>query len=111
MAYDVWQTCVFVPGLSRGECASWVQAWGSIGAVLVAVLIPPIVERRKAIRKATFIVGNVRTIVQTLASRKLQVDLLTVSGMLSGLRSAETSHGTVNYSALPLTKAVALNGL
>lgn len=36
MAYDLWQSCVLVPGFSRSECASWVQAWGSIGAILMA---------------------------------------------------------------------------
>lgn len=39
MPHDVWQTCFFVPGLTRSECASWVQAWGSIGAVLVAIWV------------------------------------------------------------------------
>lgn len=34
MAYDLWQSCVLVPGFSRSECASWVQAWGSIGAIV-----------------------------------------------------------------------------
>lgn len=34
MAYEIWQSCVLIPGFSRGECASWVQAWGSIGAIL-----------------------------------------------------------------------------
>jgi hypothetical protein len=37
MAYEVFETCMLVPGLSRAECASWVQAWGSIAAILVAV--------------------------------------------------------------------------
>ena len=39
MAYEVWQTCLFVPGLSRSECASWVQAWGSIAAIVAAVWV------------------------------------------------------------------------
>lgn len=34
MDYKVWETCSLLPfGLSRGECASWVQAWGSILAI------------------------------------------------------------------------------
>lgn len=37
MAYDVWQTCMLVPGISERDCASWVQAWGSIAAILAAV--------------------------------------------------------------------------
>lgn len=35
MDYKVWETCFLLPfGLSRGECASWVQAWGSILAIV-----------------------------------------------------------------------------
>lgn len=38
MAYNVMETCMLVSmGLTRSECASWVQAWGSIGAILMAV--------------------------------------------------------------------------
>lgn len=36
MAYEIWESCVLIPGFSRSECASWVQAWGSIGAILAA---------------------------------------------------------------------------
>lgn len=40
MAYDVWQTCMLVDmGLTRGECASWVQGWGTVVAVLASGLI------------------------------------------------------------------------
>jgi hypothetical protein len=39
MAYDIWQSCALVPGFSRAECASWVQAWGSIGAILGAAAV------------------------------------------------------------------------
>lgn len=35
MDYKVWETCFLLPfGLTRGECASWVQAWGSILAIV-----------------------------------------------------------------------------
>ena len=37
MAYNVWETCLLIPGFSRGECASWVQADGAILALLVAI--------------------------------------------------------------------------
>ncbi|OCS47933.1 hypothetical protein [Ralstonia pickettii] len=34
MNYNVWETCLLLPfGLNRAECASWVQAWGSILAI------------------------------------------------------------------------------
>jgi hypothetical protein len=39
MAYDLWNTCMLVPGLKSAECASWVQAIGSIAAILVAVAV------------------------------------------------------------------------
>lgn len=39
MTYDVLESCMLIPGFSRGECASWVQAWGSVAAVLIAVWI------------------------------------------------------------------------
>lgn len=37
MAYEIGQTCMLINiGLSRSECASWVQAWGAIVALAVA---------------------------------------------------------------------------
>jgi hypothetical protein len=39
MEYEVWQSCLLVPGLSRSECASRVQAWGSIAAIVAAVWV------------------------------------------------------------------------
>lgn len=39
MIYDIWSTCMLVPGFSRSECASWVQAWGSVLAILAAPAI------------------------------------------------------------------------
>lgn len=40
MAYVISETCMLVNlGLTRGECASWVQAWGSILAIVVAILV------------------------------------------------------------------------
>lgn len=39
MAYNVWETCLLVPGFSRGECASWVQAIGSIAAVVGTLVV------------------------------------------------------------------------
>ncbi|MBK6007626.1 hypothetical protein JJB11_16120 [Ramlibacter ginsenosidimutans] len=39
MAYDIFQSCMLVPGLSRSECASWVQAWGSLIAIGAAFIV------------------------------------------------------------------------
>lgn len=35
-------------GLSRAECASWVQAWGAVGAILVSTLVAILVARKQA---------------------------------------------------------------
>lgn len=43
-------TCFLVPGISRGECASWVQAWGSIVAIIAAagiVFVQHVLDRRR----------------------------------------------------------------
>jgi hypothetical protein len=39
MTYEVINTCLLVPGIAVSACASWVQAWGSIGAICAAVWI------------------------------------------------------------------------
>jgi len=40
MAYDLWQSCMLLPvDFKRSDCASWVQAWGSISAIAFAILI------------------------------------------------------------------------
>jgi hypothetical protein len=40
MAYEVCQTCLLLPvDLNSGECAAWVQAFGSIAAIVAAIWI------------------------------------------------------------------------
>jgi hypothetical protein len=39
MTYNVWDTCMLVPGFSRAECANWVQAIVSVGAVVVTGIL------------------------------------------------------------------------
>lgn len=34
---DIWQTCFLISGVKVGDCAAWIQAVGSIFAILVAV--------------------------------------------------------------------------
>lgn len=34
-----WESCMLVRGLSPSECASWVQAWGTVAAIVVTVLV------------------------------------------------------------------------
>ncbi|MEZ2297289.1 hypothetical protein [Variovorax sp. RCC_210] len=45
-----WGTCMLVRGLNPSECASWVQAWGSIGAILAAVMVA-FVQHRQNLRQ------------------------------------------------------------
>ena len=34
-----WESCLAVRGLNPSECASWVQAWGTIGAIGAAFVV------------------------------------------------------------------------
>lgn len=52
MEYTVFQTCMLFPGVSRGECASWFQAWGSIGAIAVAMFAVHWAHQLQAKQKA-----------------------------------------------------------
>lgn len=40
MAYEIWETCMLVPGINKSNCSGWVQAWGSIIGLAVAVGVP-----------------------------------------------------------------------
>lgn len=52
MDYSILETCMLFPGVSRGECASWVQAWGSIGAILGAMFAVHWAHRLQSRQKA-----------------------------------------------------------
>lgn len=39
MAYNIWDTCFFVPGLKVSDCASWIQAWGTVLAIGGAIWV------------------------------------------------------------------------
>ena len=45
-----WESCMSVRGLDPSECASWVQAWGTVFAILVSVLIAVGVQHLEARR-------------------------------------------------------------
>lgn len=40
MAYEVLETCMLVPGISTANCSGWVQAWGSLVGLAVAIAVP-----------------------------------------------------------------------
>lgn len=52
MPYIILDSCMLVPGLSSSECASWVQAWGSIGAIAGAMFAVHWSHRLQARQKA-----------------------------------------------------------
>lgn len=74
MEYDIWQTCMLLPvNLNRGECASWVQAWGSIGAIVGAFSLAQWNEHRAlrsrrevAVRKARSFAASMGAVADTV---------------------------------------------
>jgi hypothetical protein len=48
MSYEIVQTCMLVPDIDADSCASWVQAWGSICALAVAIGVGWYQARRSA---------------------------------------------------------------
>ena len=46
MTYNLWDSCLLVPGFSRSGCASWVQAIGSILAICAAAAIAYVQHRQ-----------------------------------------------------------------
>ena len=40
MAYEILNTCMLIPGISEGDCAGWVQAWGSMIGLGIAIGVP-----------------------------------------------------------------------
>lgn len=40
MAYEILETCMLVPNVSKANCSGWVQAWGSIIGLAVAIGVP-----------------------------------------------------------------------
>ena len=52
MEYNILETCMLFPGVSRSDCASWVQAWGSIGAIVGAMFAVHWAHRLQSRQKA-----------------------------------------------------------
>jgi hypothetical protein len=68
MTYNVLETCMLFPGVNASDCASWVQAWGSIGAILVAVWVAHSQDRRSRRFRIETAVRESRTFVGALAA-------------------------------------------
>jgi hypothetical protein len=52
MGIDFYSSCMFFWTLKASDCAAWVQAWGSIGAILVGFGAASIAVRRAARQRA-----------------------------------------------------------
>ncbi|WP_218511977.1 hypothetical protein [Variovorax sp. dw_308] len=46
-----WESCMLVRGLNPSECASWVQAWGAIAAIIASAAVVLLVQRHEAQRE------------------------------------------------------------
>lgn len=66
MTYSIVETCLFLPGLSSSECASWVQAWGSIGAIAGAMYAVHWAHRLQAKQRAREAYGSYTQFLEVL---------------------------------------------
>lgn len=87
MVNNVWQTCMLVDmGLTRSECASWVQAWGSIIAILASGLIAWI--QIHAARRATLRAQRERALATvdavTQLARSFSLQMASLAAQLDG---------------------------
>lgn len=61
-------SCVFVSGLSSAECASWVQAWGSVLAIFAAALLVYVQHRQEISRERNHALDETRRLLSLLSS-------------------------------------------
>jgi hypothetical protein len=47
VTYEIFNTCMLIPGISTDDCSGWVQAWGSIIAIGFAAWIAGKEDRRR----------------------------------------------------------------
>lgn len=53
MVYNVFETCMLVPHVSAANCAGWVQAWGSLIAICIAIWVPFALRQQELRQKRT----------------------------------------------------------
>jgi hypothetical protein len=71
---SIWETCFFLDiGLSASACASWVQAWGTLGAIGAAILLATAESRRRRREDALAanIIADGVTLNLSVAMRKI----------------------------------------
>ncbi|RUR65867.1 hypothetical protein EJP67_02210 [Variovorax guangxiensis] len=85
MAYEIGQTCMLVSmGLTRGECASWVQAWGAVVALAVAGAIAVGQIRATRTHAATVERNKRRALIEVIGhlARLLELEIESRSSLL-----------------------------
>lgn len=114
MTYELWDSCLLVPGITMTACAAWVQAWGSIGAILVAVYVSHRADRearRHAISSArTFgglITGGMEGLLEALRQNDKRALRLTRASLALALQRG----ATVRMELLPLRSIGAVAAL
>lgn len=105
MAYNVWETCVLFPGFSRSECASWVQAWGSIGAIAMTAWAVNWAHRKQLKQKEREQSADYTQFLETLfqllgGTRGVAVRITEVESVGSGSTPDERSSMLAELSAL-----------
>lgn len=45
-----WESCMLVRGLNPSECASWIQAWGTVLAIIASAAVVLLVQRAQVRR-------------------------------------------------------------
>ena len=84
MTYDISPTCMLINmGLTRGECASWVQAWGSIIAIIVLIIVSHI-DRKSAL-------GMVLRSEEKLAVREREIAAAMLNRLGGSLKGVQQS--------------------
>lgn len=119
MAYEILQTCALVNiGLTRGECASWVQAWGSIAAVVGAVAVAFVVpsrqlkaDRLRAITAAKLFAGalsiSLQGIRRVISENKYEVAV----GLKHHIQTASEMGMAIRLDLVPLDSLSQVMGL
>lgn len=117
MAYNVATTCLLIPGLglNPGECASWVQAWGSIGAILAAIWISHWGDRRARRQQIETAIRQSRSLAATLevvAERVLTVadkkDITEIRSVLALAEEAMIDGRRIEHEILSLEWSAAI---
>jgi len=98
MTYNVMETCMlFDVGLKPSDCASWVQAWGTVIAILMSGLIAWLqisAAKRSTLRaQRDRAVAMVEAVAELAQSFALQVNSLTAQLAISAIYNPNRKRG------------------